>query len=58
MSGRCRNGHVWAIDGITRSITELGLLVFWFTVHYVFAALSALLEVKLEQLDRPSGSSD
>jgi len=41
-------------------ILIVNLFVLWFTVHYVFAALNALLEVKLERLnpDRAAESSD
>jgi|GEM_PF-2106036 len=39
-------------------ILVVNLAVLWFTVHYVFAALNALLEVKLERPDRAASSSD
>ena len=41
-------------------ILVVNLFVLWFTVHYVFAALNALLETKLERLDpdRAAESSD
>jgi hypothetical protein len=37
-------------------VLVVDLIALWMTVHYVFAALNDLLEVKLDELDRPSRS--
>ncbi|WP_226482607.1 hypothetical protein [Natrinema amylolyticum] len=39
-------------------VLVVDLIALWMTVHYVFAALNDLLEVKLDELDRPSRSDD
>ncbi|PCR91611.1 hypothetical protein [Natrinema ejinorense] len=39
-------------------VLTVNLIALWFGVHYVFAALNDLLEVKLEASDRPLGTDE
>ncbi|ELY82579.1 hypothetical protein [Natrinema pallidum] len=39
-------------------VLVVDLIALWVSVHYVFAALNDLLEVKLADLNRPSRSGD
>ncbi|ELY78458.1 hypothetical protein [Natrinema gari] len=39
-------------------VLVVDLIALWVSVHYVFAALNDLLDSKLADLNRPSGSGD
>ncbi|AFO55956.1 MULTISPECIES: hypothetical protein [unclassified Natrinema] len=41
-----------------RLVLVVDLIALWISVHYVFAALNDLLDIKLADPNRPSGSGD